>query len=83
MNLKSLILLSLVLASCNRKLLPLQQAQILQTKYPGAAVGTLRDGSSGPSAVVKKADGSVWLFVFSTQYVVEPCVEEELIPAAQ
>lgn len=76
-------LLIVLLASCEREPLTLAQGQILEQLNPGATVRPFRNDSSCPSALARKSDGSVWLYVFGDVYSKDPFYEEELIPALQ
>lgn len=78
-----LTLLTLSLVSCERKPLTLAQGQILEQLNPGATVRPFRNGSSSATALARKADGSVWLYIFGGESSKAPFYEEELIPALQ
>lgn len=76
-----LILFTLLLVSCNRSPLTLAQTRSIEQLYRGSAVGSFRIGGKGPIAVARKADGSVWIFVFETENATAPYYEEEVIPS--
>lgn len=78
-----LILFTLALVSCQREPLTLAQGQTIEQLNPGATVRPFRDSSSGPSALARKSDGSVWLYVFVSEDAKDPAYEEEIIPALQ
>lgn len=78
-----LILFTLFLVSCQREPLTLAQGQTIEQLNPGATVRPFRDSYPGPTAVARKADGSVWLIGFQNESSEDSLFEEELIPALQ